>query len=82
MKSLLGFDTLITPKLLVIFYWIVMVLLLVGGVITIIQGNIITGIVGTLCALVMCRVSFELIMIAFKNNEYLRTIAENTAKKD
>ncbi len=81
MKSLLGFNTLITPKLLVIFYWIAMALILLGGIVGIIQGNILAGIFGTVFALVMCRVSFELIMIAFKNNEYLRIIAENTDKK-
>lgn len=81
MKSLLGFETLITPKLLVFFYWIAMIVILLGGIIGIIQGNIIAGIVGTLLALVMCRVCFELIMIAFKNNEYLRTIAESTKNK-
>ena len=41
MKAILGFDYLLTPRVLV----------------------------------------FELIMVAFKNNEYLRRIAENTAVK-
>lgn len=34
-----------------------------------------------LFSLIGCRVMFELIMVAFKNNEYLRRIAENTSVK-
>lgn len=32
MKSLLGFDYLLTPRVLVFFYWIVMLFILLGGI--------------------------------------------------
>ncbi|WP_390884689.1 DUF4282 domain-containing protein [Hafnia alvei] len=45
------------------------------------HGNAIAGFFGMLFSLIGCRVMFELIMVAFKNNEYLRRIAENSCKK-
>lgn len=77
MKDLLGFDHLITPKVLVFLYWLLMVLIIVAGVFSMFNGQFIAGFFGTIFSLIGCRVTFELIMIAFKNNEYLRRIAEN-----
>lgn len=81
MKSLLGFDYLLTPHVLVFFYWIVMLCILLGGIYSMFSGNAIAGFFGMLFSLIGCRVMFELIMVAFKNNEYLRRIAENSCKK-
>ncbi|CAI9397490.1 MULTISPECIES: DUF4282 domain-containing protein [Citrobacter] len=82
MKVILGFDSLLTPKIMVFLYWIFMVLVAVVGVISIFNGQIIAGLFGTAFSLVGCRVMFELIMIAFKNNEYLRLIAQNSNKSE
>lgn len=78
MKDLLGFDHLITPKVLVFLYWLLMVLILIGGVFSMFKGQFIAGFFGTIFSLIGCRVAFELIMVAFKNNEYLRRIAESS----
>ncbi|PKA29383.1 hypothetical protein CWR41_05405 [Cedecea lapagei] len=80
MKSILGFDYLLTPRVLVFFYWIAMVLILIGGVYSMFTEHLFTGFIGMIFSLIGCRVMFELIMVAFKNNEYLRRIAENTSK--
>ncbi|EKS6888760.1 hypothetical protein QCH21_002136 [Enterobacter bugandensis] len=80
MKSILGFDYLLTPRVLVFFYWLVMLSILLGGIYSIFAGSLITGFFGMVFSLIGCRVMFELIMVAFKNNEYLRRIAENSEK--
>ncbi|KFC06226.1 putative membrane protein [Trabulsiella guamensis ATCC 49490] len=80
MKQILGFDYLLTPKLMVFLYWLFMVLIVVSGVFAMIGGELLRGIVAIIFGLIGCRVMFELIMIAFKNNEYLRRIAENSDK--
>jgi hypothetical protein len=80
MKQLLGFDYLLTPRVLVFFYWIVMLFILLGGIYSMFTENVIAGFFGMVFSLIGCRVMFELIMVAFKNNEYLRRIAENTGK--
>ena len=81
MKSILGFDYLLTPRVLVFFYWIAMLLIFVGGIYSMFTEHLITGFIGMIFSLIGCRVMFELIMVAFKNNEYLRRIAENTSVK-
>ena len=80
MKSILGFDYLLTPRVLVFFYWIVMLFILLGGLYSMFTEHLIAGFFGMIFSLFGCRVMFELIMVAFKNNEYLRRIAENTSK--
>jgi hypothetical protein len=80
MKSIFGFDRLLTPSVLVFFYWVSMLVTLAGGIFFMFNGNLISGFFGTIFGLIGCRVMFELIMIAFKNNEYLRRIAENSEK--
>ena len=43
MKSILGFDYLLTPRVLVLFYWIAMLLIFAGGVYTMFSDHLITG---------------------------------------
>ena len=81
MKSILGFDYLLTPRVLVFFYWIAMLLIFVGGIYSMFTEHLINGFIGMIFSLIGCRVMFELIMVAIKNNEYLRRIAENTSVK-
>ncbi len=44
------------------------------------SGHAGQGIAVLVLGLISCRISFELIMIAFKNNEYLKKIAEQTQR--
>jgi len=78
MKAIFGFDAMLSPKILVVLYWLSMLSILVGGISVLLitnEGSVYT-ILGIIGGLIGCRVFFELIMIAFKNNEYLRRIAE------
>jgi predicted ferric reductase len=77
MKSIFGFDAMLTPKILVVIYWLSMLFILGVGVYSVIFDNPIYAAFGTIGGLIGCRMCFELIMIAFKNNEYLRRIAES-----
>ncbi|EER2743153.1 DUF4282 domain-containing protein [Escherichia coli] len=70
-----GFDKLITPKIINVLYGITMLLLVVAAIITFVNGRAAGALVLLLCA-VFCRIFFECIMVSFKNNEYLRRIAE------
>lgn len=81
MKLLLGFDTLFTPKMLVVCYWLSMIAIIIAGLIAMKITGFIVGATTIVLSLIFCRVMYELIMIAFKNNEYLRRIAENTGAK-
>ncbi|MTD39618.1 DUF4282 domain-containing protein [Erwinia sp. CPCC 100877] len=72
---MLGFNKLITPKIINALYGITMLLLVIVAVLAFINGQT-GGAVALLVSAVFCRVFFECVMVAFKNNEYLRRIAE------
>lgn len=78
---MLGFDKLITPKIINVLYGITMLLLVVGAAIAFVNGKPGGAFVLVICA-VFCRVFFECIMVSFKNNEYLRRIAEALESKN
>lgn len=59
MKAILGFDYLLTPRVLVFFYWIVMLVILIAGVYSMFTDHLITGFIGMIFSLIGCRVTFE-----------------------
>lgn len=75
-KNILFFNSLITPKILTMLYWLSLLTLIVAGIATMVTHNIFVGLVMLIFGGMGIRVSFEMIMIAFKNNEYLKKIAE------
>lgn len=79
-KDFATFETLITPKIITVVYWLATVLLILGSILSWLQKN--EGVsLGFAVSLVATRVIFELIMVSFKNNEYLRRICEATETK-
>lgn len=79
-KEFATFGKLITPKILVAIYWILTIIYIVAAVIFAFNGNLRTCGLSVL-VLVITRISFELIMISFKNNEFLFRIC-NALEKD
>lgn len=74
-----GFDKLITPKIISALYIITVVLLLFIAVAQFLSGGVSAAIALVIMA-VFSRIFFECIMVSFKNNEYLRRIAESLEK--
>ena len=58
-----------------------MIAIVIAGLIAMKITGFIVGATTIILSLIFCRVMYELLMIAFKNNEYLRRIAENTGAK-
>ncbi|TDT01692.1 DUF4282 domain-containing protein [Erwinia rhapontici] len=77
---MLGFDKLITPRIISTLYIITVILFVIAAVISLFNGRVGGAIVSILLA-VFCRVFFECIMVTFKNNEYLRRITESLEKR-
>lgn len=75
-----GFDRLITPKIISALYIITVVLLLFVAVVQFMSGGVSAAIVLVFTAF-FSRIFFECIMVSFKNNEYLRRIAESLEKE-
>lgn len=79
-KDFATFGTLITPKIITIVYWLATILLIVGTILSWLQQR--EGVsISFAVSLVATRVIFELIMVSFKNNEYLRRICEAAETK-
>jgi hypothetical protein len=78
MRELLFFDNMITPKLITIVYWILMVLVVIGAIISLSGGFTFMHFLGTLVALPLgllaVRMYCELLIVMFKMNEALQEI--------
>lgn len=77
---MISFDKLITPKILSWVYGVTLVLLAVFAVLSAIGGDYAKAITALVMAL-FSRIFFEGLMAVFKNNEYLRRIAEALEKQ-
>ncbi|EPH2478625.1 DUF4282 domain-containing protein [Klebsiella pneumoniae] len=76
---MIGFDKLITPKILSALYGLTLAALLVMAVIFGLSGDAQKAIFAVIMAL-FSRIFFEGLIVVFKNNEYLRRIAEALEK--
>jgi hypothetical protein len=76
MKSIFFFDAMLTPKIITAVYWLCLLMLVIGGIVAIFNGEVLRGLFAMVIGGVVTRVCFEMVIIAFKNNEYLRKIAE------
>lgn len=75
-KELLSLDTMVTPKLMTILYWIVLAVIVLIGLRSMNFIGIFPGIIFIAVAAIFTRISFERTVVAFKSNEYLKKIAE------
>jgi hypothetical protein len=75
-KNIFFFEAMLTPKIITFVYWLSLLGIVVGGVGLMIYGEFFRGLLGLIIGGVFTRVCFEMVIIAFKNNEYLRKIAE------
>ena len=66
---------------LVFIYWLCLILTTISSLVTMFAGNFLVGLMALIGGLLGTRICFELLMIAFKNNEYLRRIAEQHSAK-
>ncbi|HGJ5866612.1 DUF4282 domain-containing protein [Arsenophonus nasoniae] len=86
LKSLLRLDEMITPKIIIVFYWLGIIAVLFSGIGAIFAGSysggFFSGFVGGLVIIVIgiisVRVSCELIILLFNIYAKLKEIAENT----
>lgn len=76
MKNIFFFDAMLTPKIITAVYWLCLLGILASGIAAMAYGEFFRGLLGMILGGVFTRVCFEMIIIAFKNNEYLRKIAE------
>ena len=74
MKELLTFDTMITPKIIIVIYVLSLIGVLVSGIGLIIGGSILAGLITIPVGALFVRVYCELFVVLFKINEALQEI--------
>lgn len=84
MNSLLSFNTFITPKVITVLYWLCLFGVFVGAISVMFSGMGAAGFFGGLFVMfigaISVRIYCELIMVIFRNNEYLKNISTNSTK--
>lgn len=81
-RTFLFFDAMITPRLITIIYWILLALVVLGGLGAMIAaggfGGFISGVVGIIVGLLFVRIWCELLIVIFKINEALQEMRNRT----
>ena len=75
-------EEMVTPKLLTIFYWILLFAFITKGIGDIFEGDFFRGLVWVVGGSLASRVACELVVIVFQINENLHKINESTKNID
>ena len=81
-QKLLFFNEMLTPSLVRLAYWLCLLSVFWVGLGHMFSGgfaNFLEGIVRIVIGVILSRIAAELIMVLFKINENITTVAENTA---
>jgi hypothetical protein len=70
------FDKMIVPKLIVILYWILLAVSILGGLATIFTVGFFAGIFSLILGPLFVRIWCELLIVMFKINESLQVIRD------
>ena len=71
-------EEMVTPKLLTVFYWILLFAFITKGIGDIFEGDFWRGLVWVVGGSLASRVACELIVVLFRINETLHVISDNT----
>jgi hypothetical protein len=90
-EDLFQWDRFITPTLVKTFYWLVMTLVFLLGILGIFEGlsqmavspfggfiAVLSALVGTVTGVIFCRILAEVVLIVFRINEHLGAIREQS----
>jgi len=80
MRDIFFFDKMLTPKIITIVYWVMLVVAVIGGFASMFRGygfsftSFIMGIIYAIVGVVFARIWCELLIVLFKMNEALQEI--------
>jgi hypothetical protein len=80
MQKFLTFDEMVTPSVILIVYWIVIILIVIGALSTLAGGfwAFVMGVVGAAVGLILWRVACEMMLIVFRIHAQLAELIRNT----
>jgi len=73
-RDFLFFDNMLTPQIITLVYWLLIIGSILGGVASIFSGALFQGIGITVFGIVLSRIYCELMIVLFKMNEALQDI--------
>lgn len=79
MNELLNFDSMVTPKFISVFYWLLLLFVLVSGLGALFTGSCLAGILGIVIGAIGVRVWCELLIVVFKIHKNIKRIADHPA---
>ena len=75
-------EEMVTPKLLTVFYWILLFAVITKGIGDIFEGDFWRGMVWIVGGSLASRVACELVVVLFRINETLHVVSDNTKDLD
>ena len=79
---ILYLEEMVTPKLLTVFYWILLFAFITKGIGDVFEGDFFRGLVWIVGGSLASRVACELVVVLFRINEILHEINDNTKNID
>ena len=76
MRDIFFFDSMLTPKIITVVYWIMLASAILGGLGTLFSGEILAGIGIAIGGAVGARIWCELLMVLFKINDNIKALAD------
>ena len=82
MGDFLRFETMITPIVIQVVFWLAVIVAIVAGIVQIGQGGaaIITGLLTLVLGPLVARIYCEIVILFFRINDHLRAIQHNTQR--
>ncbi len=76
MRDIFFFDSMLTPKIITIVYWILLFAVVVSGIGSMFAGKFLWGLVDLVGGAVGARIWCELLIVLFKINDNIKQLAE------
>lgn len=76
MKDALFFNTMLTPKIILLVYWLGLLGVIASGLYTLLSGSFIIGLLSIVGGVIGVRIWCELLIVMFKIHENLKRIAD------
>ena len=84
MRDFLRFDTMITPVLIQVVFWLAVIFCVLGGITAMVGGEDaharIAGLLVLIFGPIAARIYAEILIILFRMNDHLRRIEQNTVQ--
>lgn len=75
-RDIFFFDSMLTPKIITVVYWLLLLFSVVGGLVAMFVQSFIAGLIYIVCGVLFSRIWCELLIVLFKMNDALQAIRD------